>query len=368
MPINAKPEFFQSEKQYHLATTPKEKIAALEEMLKTAPSHKGAENLRAQIKQRLAKLRESLDKNRQASKGRGKHLAVKKEGAAQVILASLTNAGKSSLITTLTNAKPTVADYEYTTMKPEMGIMDHEGIQIQLIEVPAITKDYAYRGDGPAYFSIMRGADLIIFLIDNTKDKEEQLEILHDEFEKAQIKLNAEKPKITIKKQGVGGIEFLGKRHFQFTIREATKMLQTHAYHNAVVSANEPVTLEDLADVINESLVYLPLLVVYTKADLAGEGVSVKTKQGLPELKKNIFDALSLIKVFTKSPGKSKDLPPVALYQGENVKKLAQVIHKDFYLKFRYARVWGDSMKHDGQKVGLEHELKDNDIVEFHLK
>ena len=368
MPINAKPEYFKAERKYHEASTPQEKIAALEELLKVAPSHKSAENLRAQIKQRLAKLRANLDKARQTSKGRGKHLAIKKEGAAQVILASLTNAGKSSLITALTNAKPTVAEYEFTTAKPEVGIMDHEGIQIQLVEVPAIFKDYAYRGDGPSYFSIMRGADLIVFLIDNTKDTKEQLDLLHGEFEKAQIKLNADKPKITIKKQGTGGIEFLGKRHFQFTVREATKMLQTHAYHNAVISANETVTLEDLADVINESLVYLPLLIVYTKADLAGEGVSVKTKEGLDKLKKNIFDALGLIKVFTKSPGKKKDWPPVALYQGEKVKKLAQVIHKDFYKKFKYARVWGDSMKHDGQKVGLEHELKDNDIVEFHLR
>ena len=70
MPINAKPEYFQAEKKYHLAETIPEKLAALEEMLKTSPSHKGGENLRAQIKQRIAKLRAQLDKNRQTSKGK----------------------------------------------------------------------------------------------------------------------------------------------------------------------------------------------------------------------------------------------------------------------------------------------------------
>ena len=368
MPINAKPEYFRAEKQYHEASTISEKIAGLEEMLKTAPNHKGSENLRAQIKQKLSKLRSQIEKNRQTSKGRGKHLTIKKEGAAQVILASLTNAGKSSLINALTNAKPTIADYKFTTIKPEFGILDYKGVGIQIVEMPAIFEDYAYKGDGPAFFSAMRSAELIVFVIDNTKDEKEQLDLLYAEFEKAQIRLNADKPKIKIKKQGQGGIEFLGKKHFKFPVREATKMLQSHGYHNAVITAYEKVTIEDLADVLNESLVFLPLFIIHTKSDIKGKGVSAKTGEGIEELKKDIFDALGLIKVFTKTPGKDKDWPPVALHKGDNVKRLAITIHKDFYKKFRYARVWGKGAKHDGQKVGLEHSLEDNDIVEFYLK
>ncbi len=368
MPINAKPEYFRAEKKYHEASTIAEKIAGLEEMLKTAPSHKGAENLRAQIKQKLSKLRTQIEKTRQTSKGRGKHLTIKKEGAAQVVLVSLTNAGKSSLVTVLTNAKPTIAEYKYTTVKPEFGIMDYKGVGIQIVEMPAIFEDFAYKGDGPAYFSAMRSADLIIFVIDNTQDEKEQLDLLYNEFEKAQIRLNAEKPKVIIKKQGQGGIEFLGKKYFNFPVRQATKMLQSHGYHNAIITAYEKVTIEDLADVLNEALVFLPLLIIHNKSDIKGKGISAKTGIGIEELKKQIFDALGLIKVFTKTPGKDKDWPPVALHKGDNIKKLAITIHKDFYNKFRYARVWGKGAKHDGQKVGLEYSLEDDDIVEFHLK
>ncbi len=368
MPINATPEYFKAEKKYNEAKTIPEKIAALEEMLRVGPSHKGAENLRAEIKTRIAKLRLQFEKARTAGKSKGSQLVIKREGAAQVIVASLTNAGKSKLLASLTNAKPQVAEYKYTTTKPEVGIMDYKGVNIQLIEMPAIFEDYAYKGEGPTFFSIMRSADLIVFLIDNTQNEKAQLDILYKEFEKAQIKLNEKKPKIIVKKQGMGGIEFLGNKFFDFDIKEATQLLTQHGYHNAIITAFEKVTLEDLADVLNESVVYLPLVIVHTKADIKGEGISAETGYNLEKLKEQIFHNLRLIKVYTKTPGKEKDWPPVALHEGDTVKTLAKEIHKDFLKKFKYARIWGKSAKHSGQKVGLEHELRDEDVIEVHVK
>ncbi|MBI5797588.1 TGS domain-containing protein [Candidatus Woesearchaeota archaeon] len=369
MPINAKPEYFKAEKKYNEAETMSARISALEEMLRTAPNHKGSETLRAGIKQRLAKFRSQLEKNRTTAKGgKGNTLSVKREGAAQVILASVTNAGKSSLLAALTNAKPLIAEYKFTTTKPEFGIMDYKGINIQIIELPAFFKDYAYKGDGPSLFSVIRSADLVVFLIDNTQNKEKQLELLYDEFEKGQIKLNAERPKITIKKTGMGGIEFLGKKYFSFTQKEAIEILTANGYHNAIVTAFETVTIEDLADILNESIVYLPLLIIPTKADIRGEGISAKTGKGLDAFKDNVFQALNLIKVYTKSLGKNKDWPPVALHGGDTIKTLARMIHKDFFKRFKYARIWGPSAKHAGQKVGLEHELMDEDVIELHVK
>lgn len=368
MPINAKPEFFKAEKKYHQAETTQEKIVALEEMISTAPAHKGGENLRADLKQRLAKLRLQLEKSRQAGKGKGAQVTVKREGAAQVMLVSTTNAGKSSIIAALTNARPASASYEYTTTKPEVGIMEYQGVGIQLVEMPAIFEGYAYKGDGPAYFSIMRTADLIIFLIDTTKDEIWQFKTLYKEFGKAQIKLNAQQPKIRIQREGQGGIEFLGRKFFHFSVSDAKKLLNSYGYHNAVVSATDIVTIEDLADALNESVAYLPLLVIYTKGDISGRGVSPLTGKGMQELKERIFRAVHIIRVYTKTPGKEKDWPPVALKMGATVKTLAGIIHKDFYKKFKFARVWGKSTKHDGMKVGLEHTLEDHDVVEFHVK
>jgi hypothetical protein len=43
-------------------------------------------------------------------------------------------------------------------------------------------------------------------------------------------------------------------------------------------------------------------------------------------------------------------------------------VHKDFVRRFDYARVWGLSAKFEGQRVGLNHLLKEGDVIELHLK
>jgi len=81
-------------------------------------------------------------------------------------------------------------------------------------------------------------------------------------------------------------------------------------------------------------------------------------------LKKKIWAKLHKIRVLTKTKGKKAD-KPVILKQGATIKDLAKIIHKDFLKKFKYAKVWGPSAKFGGQQVGLEHELKDGDVVEI---
>lgn len=369
MPINAKPEYFAAEKKYHLAQTPVEKLKALEEMLRTAPSHKGAEVLRSELKQRLSKLRAQIEKQTQ-QKAKGYNITVKKEGAAQVAIVSVTNAGKSQLLSKLTNAKPEVAEHEYTTRKIELGILDYEGIRIQLIEIPSLYKDFAYKGKGPTYFSIIRNTDLIMIVLDLTKDIEEQKKLIEREFEKAQVKLNREEPPVIIKRVASGGINLIGKEHFQGRMEDVMKLLRESGIHNAEIEFYDKTNIEELAEALNESLVYKTAIYVHNKSDMAKhkEGVSASTGEGLDKLKDLIWKKLGMIKVFTKTPGKKKDWPPVALDKGSSIKDMAAFVHKDFVKKFKFARVWGDSTKFPGQRLGLDHELADNDIVELHLK
>ncbi len=368
MPINARVEYFEAEKRYHLAQTPIEKLKALEEMLRTAPAHKGAETLRSELKQRLSRLRSQLERQNQ-QKSKGHSIAVKKEGAAQVAIVSLTNAGKSLLLSKLTNAKPEVAEHEFTTKNIELGIMDYEGVKIQLIEIPSIYKDFAYKGRGPTYFSVIRNTELIVIVLDLTKDIEQQKAIIEAEFEKAQVKLNKEEPPVIITRSASGGIRISGKENFQGKQEDLMSLLRENNIHNADISFYDKTTTEELAEVLNERVVYKIAVYINNKYDLSKqqEGISAETGEGLDRLKSLIWKNLGLIKVFTKTPGKKKDWPPIALDSGSSIRDIAVFVHKDFVKKFKFARVWGQSAKFAGQRLGLEHELKDDDVVELHL-
>ena len=81
-----------------------------------------------------------------------------------------------------------------------------------------------------------------------------------------------------------------------------------------------------------------------------------------------IWKSLDIIKVYTKQPGKSPDYPPVALDKGSIVRDLAKTVHKDFLKNFKYAVINGSSAKFKDQRVGLNHKLADDDIIEFHVK
>ncbi|MFC2143298.1 GTPase [Candidatus Aenigmatarchaeota archaeon] len=173
MPINASPHYFKAEARYRDAKKIDEKIYALEEMIRTAPKHKGAENLLAQLKSKLARLKkESVKKSKKTS--RSSRLGIKKEGDAQVCMLGLPNSGKSWLLSKLTNAKPVISEYYYTTSKPEVGMMNYNGINIQIIEIPATFQ--------PRFMSIARTAELVVLLIKDDEEKKKMKNIIDYNF------------------------------------------------------------------------------------------------------------------------------------------------------------------------------------------
>ena len=67
-------------------------------------------------------------------------------------------------------------------------------------------------------------------------------------------------------------------------------------------------------------------------------------------------------------PGKKYNYPPISLKKGSTIRDLASHVHKDFIKSFKFARVWGKSIKHQGSNAGIGHKLADDDIVEIHMK
>jgi ribosome-interacting GTPase 1 len=93
--------------------------------------------------------------------------------------------------------------------------------------------------------------------------------------------------------------------------------------------------------------------------------VFVRDWEKIEDFKGKLWRRLKKIRVYTQSPGKQKDLPPVTMKPGSTVRDLARQIHKDFLKDFRFARVFNNTM-YSGQKVGMKYVLHDMDVVEIH--
>lgn len=134
MPINASPEFKKAQEEFLHAKTIEEKIKKLKVMISLAPKHKGSENLLANLKSRLAKLKQELIRQKKVKKHKS---GIKKEGDAQITLLGYANSGKSLLLSRLTKAKPKISKFPYTTIKPEQGILNL-GALIQILDLPSL--------------------------------------------------------------------------------------------------------------------------------------------------------------------------------------------------------------------------------------
>lgn len=161
MPINAHPDYFKAEKKYLEAESPEDKIFFLEEMIRLAPKHKGSENLLAELKTRLKKLKQKSEK---AAKKSGGKKGIRKEGF-QFVLVGFTNSGKSSLLTKLTNAKPLIGEHPYTTFQPEIGTFEFQGIKAQIIDQPSLGNDNFDIG-------LANNADCLIYVITDFEEIE----------------------------------------------------------------------------------------------------------------------------------------------------------------------------------------------------
>lgn len=321
MPANLTPQYYEAEEKYRRASTPEERINALEEMLKVIPKHKGTEKLQGDIKKRIARFKEE-GKKKKSAKGYDP-FGVEKQGAGQVVLAGYPNTGKSSLVGALSRAKVKVAEYPFTTALPMSGMMPCRDTFIQLVDTPPCVEENVPSG----LIGTFKEADLLLILVDvSTAECLEQLEGI--------VKILQEREVIDL----YGEEEVLTPIPFLLL---ANKIDNPDAEENLEV-------LQDLWP----DLEFIKV---------SSEGV------GLEDLKDRIYEMLDIIRVYGKAADREADMDrPFILKRGGTVLDFAEQVHRDFPNKLKSALVWGSS-KFDGQAVPREYVLEDGDIVELQL-
>jgi len=370
MTTNFDYEYGRALEQYENAKTMEEKIKALEQMQSTAPSHKGAENLRSDIANRLSKMKSKLEKSKSV-KGQGKGLRFARDGSATVVLVGIPNSGKSTLLSKITNATPKISDYAFTTKFPEIGIMEYQGTKIQIVELPAIVEGSSKgKARGKEILSLIRNGDLVVCcLLGDRETMEYSLDLLINEMQISNIVINKKKPSLSINKAGNNGVEIVGESNVVDGAEKLFDILKQR-YSNIIIRVEEKASVNDILEAMDVTKSYKKVIGIWNNSmkPVTYKGISVFPNIDINITKKTIYDNLDLIIVYTRKPGeKDIDNVPVALRKGSTVKDLCNMLHKDFLEKFKFARMWG-SGKYPGQQVSLDYPLSAKDIVELYIK
>ena len=237
-------------------------------------------------------------------------IAVRREGAAQIAFVGPPNAGKSSLLQALSNIQIKTGDYAFTTTRPVPALTRIRGILVQLVEIPGLIAGAGEdRGGGRALLGVLRSADAIVFCQDASVPLDD-LEIVMEEVRAAGI----ERPSIIA----------------------ATKM--------------DEASEETLARLGELGLEVVP--------------VSILDDESMESFREAIWRLTGLIRVFLRKHGEDVS-EAVALRPPATVADAARSIHHELEERCLGAHVWGPSARFDAQRVGREHELADDDIIEI---
>ncbi|HET9594249.1 MAG TPA: GTPase [Anaeromyxobacteraceae bacterium] len=329
MPANLTPQYKAAEDRLHRAVTHEEKEDALREMIALLPKHKGTEKLQADLRKKLSKLEEEAAHVRRSGH-RTEAGRVEREGAGQWVLLGPPNAGKSSLVAALTHARPEVAEYPFTTREPVPGMMDHEDVQVQLVDTPAVAAGHV----PPWLPSLAHGADGLLLVVDPAADDvEASASALADLLERARVR----------------------------------PALRPPAPGESPLVAARPVLLVLNKSDLDGDGTFAALAREAFPGDLPSFTVSALRGDGLAALPPRLYGELHRIRVHTKEPGHAPDQDrPFVLPEGATVEDLAERVHHDLAAHLRFARLWGPHARFDGQQVDRRHVLGEGDVVELH--
>jgi ribosome-interacting GTPase 1 len=332
MPANLTPQYHKAEEEYRRAGTPEEELRCLEVMLREMPKHKGTDKLQAELKQKISKAKQEVEHAKKAGAKKGPSHRIPRQGAGRAVIVGGPNAGKSQLLASLTRATPEIAPYPFTTREPQLGMMPWEDVMVQLVDLPPITKDVM----DPSLLGLIRGADLALLMVDLGDD--DGIEQVQDVL----ARLNATKTRLARE-------SYLDEEDIGLSFTKTLLVLNK-------------IDLPEAEDRIS-------LLKEFCTLDFPEHRISAAQGTGLEELRNAIYQALDVVRVYTKLPTKKEaDYDkPFTLRRGGTLLDVAELVHRDLAANFKHARVWGSNVI-GGSTLKGDYVVHDKDVVEIHAQ
>lgn len=328
MPANLTPQYLRAEMAYREAVTPAEQLDALQEMLREIPKHKGTDRLQADLKSKIARLKNDLT-NKASLPSRSPQKLLQRQGAGRVLLVGAPNVGKSQLLAKLTRAKPLIAEYPYSTQAPMPGMMFMEDCAIQLVDMPAISADFFIS----EAFDFVRSADLIFWVIDlSSHSLIEDNQAVFKRFQSSKTRL--------------------GRR----TEIDESEIGTTYTHTLIVFNKIDIHSAKENSALLNEFL----------KLDFDSIFVSGLSGDGLAQLPREAFQRLQIVRVYAKDP-RDREIErtqPYILKHGDTLIEFAGQIHGNLANRLKGARVWSHPMT-EPTIVKPDYQPNDQDVIEL---
>lgn len=362
----------------------RQKIAEIEAEYARTQKNKATESHLGLLKAKLAKLkRELLDASgRGGGGGAGERgFEVSKSGDTRVGLVGFPSVGKSTLLTRLTGTHSEAAAYEFTTLTAIPGTMHYRGARIQILDLPGIIEGARDgKGRGRQVIAAARTCNMLLIVLDAAKPMTHLKKIMH-ELDGFGIRLNQTPPDIVFQKKERGGISYQAQVPQSVLTQElVTSVLREFRISNANVILRCDATVDQLIDVVEGNRKYMPAIYVLNKIDqLTIEDLDIIAELphhcpisahhgwNLDELMEKIWDECNMLRIYTKPKGQIPDYAsPVILHlTNPTVEQFCNRIHRGIMSEFKHAWVWGSSVKHQPQRVGKDHVLNDEDVVQI---
>lgn len=245
---------------------------------------------------------------------------IPRSGDGRLTLFGLSNVGKSTLMNNITNTDVKTGAFLNTTRIANAGTLEYKNVKIQIVDLPGFLDFKEEWVISKQIIRVARTSDAILLVIDLTMNIERQMNFLIKQLENANLYENGE----SLYKLGI------------------------------IATKGDISGSKDRFNLL-KSITDLPII-----------PVSINNESSLENLKKSLFNLLDIIRIYTKPrKRKAEKTKPFVLPHGATVQNIADKLHKDFVKNFRYARIWGKSVEFEGKKVGLDHELVDEDIIEL---
>ncbi|CAG0879293.1 unnamed protein product [Cyprideis torosa] len=358
-----------------------EKIADIEAEMARTQKNKATAGHLGLLKARLAKLRRELITPKGGGGGTGEGFDVAKTGDARIGFVGFPSVGKSTLLSNLAGVYSEVAAYEFTTLTTVPGCIKYKGAKIQLLDLPGIiegAKDG--KGRGRQVIAVARTCSLIFIVLDVLKPLQHK-KIIERELEGFGIRLNKQPPNISFKRKDKGGIALqMLVSQSELDLDMVKSILAEYKIHNADVTLKADCTTDDLIDVVEGNRVYIPCIYLLNKIDQISieeldiimkiphtVPISAHHKWNFDDLLEKLWEYLKLIRIYTKPKGQLPDYDsPIVLHADRSsLEDFCNKIHRTIIKEFKHALVWGSSVKHQPQIVGIDHILHDEDVVQI---